>query len=39
MGELWIMFKKELADILRDRRLLAAIIVPIILIPLLFGVL
>ena len=39
MGELWIMFKKELTDILRDRRLLAAIIVPIILIPLLFGVL
>lgn len=37
MGELWIMFRKEIMDILRDRRLLTAIVLPLILIPVLFG--
>ncbi|WP_010476958.1 ABC transporter permease subunit [Thermococcus zilligii] len=37
MGELWIMFRKELMDILRDRRLLTAILLPLILIPALSG--
>ncbi len=37
MGELWIMFRKDLMDILRDRRLLTAVVLPLILIPVLFG--
>lgn len=37
MGELWIMLRKEIMDILRDRRLLTAIVLPLILIPVLFG--
>ncbi|QDA30664.1 ABC transporter permease [Thermococcus indicus] len=38
MGELWIMFQKELMDVLRDRRLLTAIVLPLIIIPVLFGI-
>ncbi|WP_461864420.1 ABC transporter permease subunit [Thermococcus sp.] len=32
------MFRKDLMDILRDRRLLTAVVLPLILIPLLFGI-
>ncbi|GAB6134852.1 ABC transporter permease [Thermococcus prieurii] len=39
MGELWLMFRKELMDILRDRRLVTAVILPLILLPAMFGVL
>ncbi|MEO2152501.1 MAG: ABC transporter permease subunit, partial [Thermococcus sp.] len=38
MSELWIMFQKELTDILRDRRLVTAVILPLILLPAMFGV-